>query len=59
MMNLTEAASLLGATMSETQARAEDLSRAAGKKFDDALNATADALHTAASSVRTTGRQGC
>ena len=60
MMNLTEAASLLGAKMSETQARAEDLSsRAAGKKFDDARNEAADALQTAASSVRTTARQGC
>lgn len=55
MTNLTETASLLGTKVSEAQARAEDLSRAAGKKLDEA----AGALHTAASSVRSTARQGC
>src|SRR5229473_4084085 len=55
MMNLTETASLLGAKVSEAQARAEDVSRAAGKKLDEA----AGALHTAASSVRSTAREGC
>src|SRR6266481_2987854 len=55
MTNLTETASQLGAKVSEAQTRAEDLSRAAGRKLDEA----AGALHTAASSVRTTARQGC
>ena len=55
MTNLTETASQLGAKVSEAQARAEDLSRAAGRTVDEA----AGALHTAASSVRTTARQGC
>ena len=59
MTNLTEAASQLGAKMSEAQGRAEDLSRAAGKRLDEARNETAGALHTAASSVRTTARHGC
>jgi hypothetical protein len=59
MSNFTETASLLGAKVSEAQARAEDLSRAAGKKLDEARNEAAGALHTAASSVRTTARQGC
>ncbi|HXI40529.1 MAG TPA: hypothetical protein VNH19_04055 [Candidatus Limnocylindrales bacterium] len=55
MTNLTETASLLGAKVSDAQARAEELSRAAGRKLDEA----AGALHTAASSVRNTVRQGC
>jgi ElaB/YqjD/DUF883 family membrane-anchored ribosome-binding protein len=59
MTNLTETASQLGAKVSEAQGRAEDLSRAAGKKLDEARNETAGALHTAASSVRTTARHGC
>jgi len=59
MTNLTETASQLGAKVSEAQARAEDFRRAAGKKLDEARNETAGALHTAASSVRTTARQGC
>jgi len=59
MTNLTETATQLGAKVSEAQARAEDLSRAAGKKLDEARMEAAGALHTAASSVRTTARQGC
>ena len=59
MTNLRETASQLGAKVSEAQGRAEDLGRAAGRKFDEARNETAGALHTAASSVRTTARQGC
>ena len=51
---LTETASELG---KETKDTIEDLSRSAAKKLDDARDGTADALHTAASSVRTTGRQ--
>ena len=59
MTNFTETASQLGARVSEVQARAEDLSQAAGKKLDEARIEAAGALHTAASSVRTTARQGC
>lgn len=59
MTNLTETATQLGAKMSEAQGRAEELSRAAGKKLDEARTETAGGLHTAASSVRTTARQGC
>jgi len=59
MTNLTETASQLGAKVSEVQGRAEDLSQAAGKKLDEARMEAAGALHTAASSVRTTARQGC
>ena len=36
----------------------EELGRSAGRKLDDARDETAGALHTAASSVRRTGRQG-
>jgi len=36
----------------------EELGRSAGRKLDDAREETAGALHTAASSVRRTGRQG-
>jgi ElaB/YqjD/DUF883 family membrane-anchored ribosome-binding protein len=36
----------------------EKLGRSAGRKLDDARDETGIALHTAASSVRTTGRQG-
>ena len=36
----------------------EELGRSAGRKLDDARDETGGALHAAASSVRTTGRQG-
>jgi len=36
----------------------EELGRSAGKRLDQARDDTGDALHAAASSVRTTGRQG-
>ena len=52
---LTKAASELG---NEAKESMEELGRAAGRKLDEALNETGDALHTAASSVRTTGRRG-
>jgi hypothetical protein len=42
----------------ETQASMEELGRSAGRKLDEAREETGAALHTAASSVRTTGRQG-
>jgi hypothetical protein len=35
----------------------EDLRRSAGRKLDNVRDQTGDALHAAASSVRTTGRQ--
>jgi hypothetical protein len=52
---LTDAASELG---KDAQESAEELGRSAGRKLDDARDETAGALHTAASSVRRTGRQG-
>ena len=36
----------------------DDLVRSAGRRLDDARDDTGSALHSAASSVRTTGRQG-
>jgi ElaB/YqjD/DUF883 family membrane-anchored ribosome-binding protein len=57
MTNLMETASQLGAKVSEAKAQAEDLGRTAAKKLDEVRNETAGALRTAASSVRTTGRQ--
>jgi hypothetical protein len=36
----------------------DELGRSAGKKLDEAREETGDALHSAASSVRATGRQG-
>ena len=59
MTNLTETAAQLGVKVAEAQGRAEDMSRAAGKKLDDARLETADALRMAAVSVRSTARQGC
>lgn len=53
-----EMASQLGATVSDVKETAEALARAAGKRLDEVRTGTADALHTAASSVRSTGRQG-
>jgi hypothetical protein len=58
MTDLTETASQLGAKAAEAQGRAEDLSRAAGRKFDEARMETAGALRSAASSVRSTARHG-
>jgi len=55
LRTLTETASELGKDARES---IEDLSRSAGKRLDDARDETADALHTAATSVRRTGRQG-
>jgi ElaB/YqjD/DUF883 family membrane-anchored ribosome-binding protein len=59
MSNLAETASQLGAIVSEAQGRAEGLTRTAGKKLDEARDETADAIHRAASSVRTTARHSC
>ena len=52
---VTETASELG---KEARESLEELGRSAGRKLDDARDETAGALHTAASSVRRTGRQG-
>ena len=58
MTNLMDAAATFGDKASEVGGKAEDLMRAAGKTLKDARNDTAGGLHAAASSVRTTGRQG-
>ena len=55
LKTLTDAASELGKDAKES---VEELGRSAGRKLDDAREDTAGALHTAASSVRRTGRQG-
>jgi len=52
---LTETVSQLGGKMSDAKKTVEDLARSAGDQVDQARHDTADALHTAASSVRTTG----
>jgi ElaB/YqjD/DUF883 family membrane-anchored ribosome-binding protein len=54
LKTLTDAASELGKDARES---VEELGRSAGRKFDDARDDTAGALHTAASSIRRTGRQ--
>ena len=56
MSTFSETASQLGSKVSEIRDQVEDLGRAAGKKLDQTRNETAAAFHTAASSVRTTGR---
>ena len=55
LKTLTQTTSDLG---KEARESIEELGRSAGKRLDDARNDTGDALHSAASSVRTTGRQG-
>jgi ElaB/YqjD/DUF883 family membrane-anchored ribosome-binding protein len=52
---LTESASELG---KEPKESVEELGRSAGRKLDEARDETGAALHTAASTVRKTGRQG-
>ena len=42
----------------ETKESLEELGRSAGRRLDQARDETGDALHSAASSVRKTGRQG-
>ena len=51
---LTDAASEMGKDAKES---VEELGRSAARKLDDARDQTAGALHTAASSVRKTGRE--
>jgi ElaB/YqjD/DUF883 family membrane-anchored ribosome-binding protein len=53
---LTEAVSDMA---KEAEGSVEHLGRSTGRKLDEARGATGQALHAAASSVRTTGRQGC
>ena len=55
LRTLTETAPELG---KETKESMEELGRSAGRKLDQARGETGDALHAAASSVRTTGRKG-
>ena len=55
LKTVSETASELG---KEAKESIDELVRSAGKKLDDARDDTGDALHAAASSVRTTGRQG-
>ena len=55
LKTVTETASEL---RKEARESLEELGRSAGKRLDDARDETAGTLHTAASSVRRTGRQG-
>ena len=55
LKTVTERASELG---KETKESMEELGRSAGRRLDEARDETGAALHTAASSVRTTGRKG-
>jgi ElaB/YqjD/DUF883 family membrane-anchored ribosome-binding protein len=55
LKTLTETASELGKEAKESM---EELGRAAGKKLDEMRDEAGGALHTAAKSVRTTGRRG-
>jgi ElaB/YqjD/DUF883 family membrane-anchored ribosome-binding protein len=56
LRTLTETASELG---KEARESVEELGRSAGRKLDQARDDTGDALHAAATSVRTTGHKGC
>ena len=55
LRTFTDTASELG---KEAKESVEELGRSAGRKLDQARDDTGDALHAAASSVRTTGRKG-
>jgi ElaB/YqjD/DUF883 family membrane-anchored ribosome-binding protein len=55
LRTVTEAAAELGKQARES---IEDLGQSAGKKLDEARGETGGALHSAASSVRSAGRQG-
>jgi ElaB/YqjD/DUF883 family membrane-anchored ribosome-binding protein len=55
LRTLTETASELG---KEARESIEELGRSAGRKLDEARDDTGDAIHSAAASVRETGRQG-
>ena len=55
LKTVTETAPEFG---NEAQESMAELARSAGRRLDEAREETGAALHTAASSVRTTGRQG-
>jgi len=57
-VNLKDTAASAGTTLSRAQEQVKYLGVAAGEKLDAARKGTADALESAASSVRTTGRDG-
>ena len=57
-MNTTEKPAKTGSGVHCAQGELEDLGRTVGKKLDEARSGTADALESAASSVRSTGRRG-
>jgi hypothetical protein len=52
-----ETVAQIGAKVTEVKESAEALARSAGKKLDRVSSGTADVLHTAASSIRSSGRQ--
>jgi hypothetical protein len=53
-----ETVAQLGARISDVKETAGALARAAGKRLDEVRTGTADAIHSAASSVRSTVRNG-
>ena len=55
LKTMTESAAELG---KEARESIEELGRSANKRLDEARDETGEALHAAASSVRTTGRKG-
>ena len=55
---LTEKVSQLGGKISDAKEAVGDLARSAGDQLDQTRHDAADALHTAASSVRTAGCDG-
>jgi ElaB/YqjD/DUF883 family membrane-anchored ribosome-binding protein len=57
-MNINKTASDLGEELSDAVKQVADLGQTAIDKLDDVRHGTADALAGAASSVRSTGRQG-
>ncbi len=57
-MNIMETKSNATRGLDRAQERMEDLKRTTGERLDEGSNGTADALQSAASSVRTSGRQG-
>jgi hypothetical protein len=57
-VDLTETATKAGSTLSRAQEQVKDLGLAAGERLDAARSGTAEALESAACSVRTTGRDG-
>ena len=57
MRTLTETASAIGDKVAEARETVDDVAQAAGKTLDAGREETAGKLRTAASSIRTTGRQ--